>query len=442
MDSSTKSILLELLNFSHSLNQKLYVVGGTLRDYLSRKPGTDFDLTGKHAAELGSNFARSLNFTCVPLDNSPGRQTVRVILNQNQHLDFTDLQGKNIEEDLSQRDFTINAMGLLLSDFLSGRKNIIDPHKGQDDLKNRKIRVLSGPIFQSDPLRMLRAFRFAATLEFKIDEETLVKISHHKSILMESAQERIWHELKLFLKTQHTISLLQTFQSSGILECLFPASDKNFSKTYPQYQKLESLLNEPEKTFPEYANELSAECITENQYLLKIAVLLKGIKQKENKEAWEIPYSDSSVVKEWNIRPNNAEVKFINQTLSGAWYLSEMYSKRNHGLDELFELSKKMGEELPASVIFFNSGSGLKDVALFCNDILKFYYHQFLPMMSNIALLDGKDIIHQFGLSPSPLFGKILHYVQKAQVLGNITTHEEAIALAEDIIQSQLTESE
>ena len=163
MDSSTQSILLELLNFSTSQNQKLYVVGGTLRDYLSRKP--DFDLTGENAAEIGSCFARSLNFTCVPLDNTPGRQTVRVILDQKRHLDFTDLQGKNIEEDLSQRDFTINAMGQLLSDFLSGKTNIIDPFKGQEDLKNRKIRVLQGPIFQSDPLRMLRAFRFAATLK-------------------------------------------------------------------------------------------------------------------------------------------------------------------------------------------------------------------------------------------------------------------------------------
>ena len=438
MDSPTKPILLELLNFSTRLNQKLYVVGGTLRDYLSRKAGTDFDLTGKNAAELGSNFARSLNFTCVPLDNSPGRKTVRVILDQKQHLDFTDLQGENIEEDLSQRDFTINAMGLLLSDFLSGKKSIIDPHKGQEDLKDRKIRVLSGPIFQSDPLRMLRAFRFAATLDFEIDENTLDKIFRHKSTLIESAQERIWYELTLFFKTRNTVSLLKIMHCSGLLECLFPKSDENYSKTYAQYQKLEALVNEPGKTFPEYADELNTRGITDNQYLLKNAVLLKGI--KENEETRKSP--DSSAAQEWDIRPNNAEIKFIDQTLNGACYLAEMHSKKNHGLDEIFELSNKVGEKLPASVIFFISGSHSKNAVHFCNDILKFYYCQFLPMMSKKPLLDGKDIIHQFGLSPSPLFGKILHYVQKAQVLGNITTHEEAIALAEGIIQSQLTESE
>ena len=448
MDSSTQSILLELLNFSTSQNQKLYVVGGTFRDYLSRKPCTDFDLTGENAAEIGSCFSRSLNFTCVPLDNTPGRQTVRVILDQKRHLDFTDLQGKNIEEDLSQRDFTINAMGQLLSDFLSGRKNIIDPYKGQEDLKNRKIRALQGPIFQSDPLRMLRAFRFAATLGFEIDEETLIKISLHKTTLMESAQERIWHELTLFFKTPCTISLLEIMHSYGILGSLFPIPDEIYSKTFTHYQRLESLLKEPEKTFPEYVDELSAIGFLNNQYLLKISILLKGIKQKEKigTRSTENPYPGFPVAKDWNIRASNAEIKFMDQTLNGAWYLAEMYSKESHGLDhpELYELIKMIHEELLASVILFISAFHLidREAALFCNSIFKFYYRRFLPTMNKKPLLNGEDIIHQFHLSPSPLFAKILDCVQKAQVLGSIATREEAIALAGDLIQSQFAESE
>ena len=438
MDSSTQSILLELLNFSTSQNQKLYVVGGTLRDYLSRKP--DFDLTGENAAEIGSCFARSLNFTCVPLDNTPGRQTVRVILDQKRHLDFTDLQGKNIEEDLSQRDFTINAMGQLLSDFLSGRKNIIDPYKGQEDLKNRKIRALQGPIFQSDPLRMLRAFRFAATLGFQIDEETLSKISLHKTKLNESAPERIWHELTLFFKTPNTISLLEIMHNCGLLHCLFPISDK--TSTFAQYQRLESLLEEPEKAFPEYTEELSASGFLNNQYLLKLSKLLQGMNQ--NSAITSTEASDGPVVKDWNIRASNAEIKFMDQTLNGARCLTEAFLKENHEPDNsaTYELIKMIHEELLASVILFISAFHLIDVALFCNRIFKFYYCQFLPAMDKKPLLNGEDIIHQFHLSPSPLFGKILHCIQKAQVLGSIATREEAIALAEDFIQSQLAGSE
>mgnify|MGYP006421534523 CR=1 FL=1 len=436
MDSSTPSILVELLNFSTGQDQKLYVVGGALRDRLSPKP--DFDLTGENAAETGSCFSRSLNLTCIPLDKTPGRQTVRVVLDQKQHLDFTDLQGKNIEEDLSQRDFTINAMGQLLPDFLSGRKNIIDPYKGQEDFKNKKIRVLQGPIFQSDPLRMLRAFRFAAMLNFEIDEETLSQIFLHKTALMESAQERIWHELTLFFKNPDTLSLLQVMHNCGLLDCLFPIPDE--TSTFAQYQRLESLLKEPEKTFPDYVDELSTSGFLNQQYLLKVSILLKGIKEKTRTGSIENP--GFSVARDWNIRVSNAEIKFMDQALNGAGYLAEMYAKENCDQPELYELIKTTGEELPAAVILFISASHLIDVTPFCNSVLKFYYRQFLPVINKEPLLNGEDIIRQFRLSPCPLFGRILHCVQKAQVLGSISTREEAVTLAKDIIQSQSAESE
>ena len=207
MDSLIQPILLKLSIFSTNQNQKLFVVGGTLRDYLLQKPFSDFDLTGKDAAQMGINFSQSLNSKYIHLDKTLGRRTVRVILDQKTHLDFSDLQGINIEEDLSRRDFTINAMAQPLPDFLSGRKVIIDPHKGQKDLIKRIIRVLPGPIISSDPLRMLRAFRFAANLGFEIESETLINISLNKNRLNESAAERIWYELTLFFKTPDTCLL-------------------------------------------------------------------------------------------------------------------------------------------------------------------------------------------------------------------------------------------
>ncbi len=419
MDYLTKSILLELLNFSTNQNKKLFVIGGTLRDYLSRKPCSDFDLTGINAAELGMNFSRSLNFTHIPLDKTPGRSTTRVILDQKFHLDFTDLQGQTIEEDLSQRDFTINAMGLLLSDFLSGRKSIIDPHNGQEDLIKKKIRVLQGPIFPSDPLRMLRAFRFAATLNFEIDADTLTTISRHKEKLSESAAERIWHELTIFFKSCNTIPLLKVMQNCGLLDCLFPKSD------IAQYEKVESLLEAPENTFPEYTNKFNASTFLDKHFLLKLSVL-------------------KNTAQGCNLCLSNAESQVIEQALSGAKSLAQIYLKGSPELNETYELTKNIHGELLAAITLFNTGSEMSDVGertLFCNHILKFYYDQFLPAMSEKPLLNGKDIVHQFQLSPSPLFGRILSDIQKAQVLGNISTPEDAVALAGDIIQSQTKES-
>lgn len=411
-----------------------------MRDFLSRKPCNDFDLTGKKAAALGKSFAHFLNFTCVPLDNTPHRQTMRIIINQDQHLDFTDLQGRNIEEDLSQRDFTINAMGQPLTSFLAGLKDIIDPYKGQEDLKNRKIRVLQGPIFQSDPLRILRAFRFAATLGFDISEETLNKISHHKVI--ESAQERIWHELFLFFNAHNTTPLLDLLHNTGKLDCFFPTPNRNYQKISAQYQRLEYLIQEPEKFFPEYADGWNANGFNDKAYLLKISVLLKEENQLtgiESESAKTPPCGHN-----WNLRASNAETRFIEQTLNGALYLAKINAKQSRDLDEIYEWVNIYHEELLASVFLFFSGFQSKDseATLFCDQILNFYFRQYLPTMNKKPLLNGEDIISQFGISPSPFFGKILHCVQKAHVLGNIATHDEALALAGELIQSQSTEPE
>jgi poly(A) polymerase len=435
MDSSTPSILLELLTFSVSKNQKLYVVGGTLRDYFSQKACTDFDLTGKNAANLGISFARSLNLTYVPLDNTPGRKTVRVILDQKQ-LDFTDLQGENIEEDLSQRDFTINAMGQLLSEFLSGRKNIIDPFNGQEDLKNKTLRVLQGPIFQSDPIRILRAFRFAATLGFEIEAETLKKIALHKNLLMEPAQERIWHELSTFFKSTGTMALLETMYHCGALECLLPISESKQVQIFTLYQKLETLLKEPEKTFPNYVEAFNSDDFVNNQYLFKLSLLLN--RRHKNKT------TDTPISQEWNLRASNAEVKVIDQTQKGAQYLAASYSKNGSDQNpaDMYELIQIIQEGLLASVVVFASGNPSDDVIQFCNHLLKFYYQQFLPGINEKPFLNGDNLILQFKLSPSPLFRKILYQIQKAQVLGNITTQKEASKLAEDLIQSPSTELE
>jgi tRNA nucleotidyltransferase/poly(A) polymerase len=440
MDSSTRPIILELLSFSACQNKKLFVVGGTLRDYLSRKPCTDFDLTGKNAAEIGINFSHHLNFKYVPLDNTPNRKTVRVILDQNQHLDFTDLQGNNIEEDLSQRDFTINAMGQLLADFLGRRRNIIDPHNGQEDLKNKVIRVLPGPIFKSDPLRMLRAFRFAATLGFDIDEETLIKISQHKSLMTESAQERVWHELSLFFKTPHTKSLLDLLHSSGILNCFFSTTEKGYSYISDHYQRLENLIQEQDNVFPEHKDELRLNSFDYKSYLLKISVFLKekNLSNETKIKSSEILFSPSPLDPNWNLRPSNEEIKFLDQTLNGAWHLSQMYVKKSSDLEEIFELTHTIHEELLASVFLFRSEfqSTDEDPVHFCNLILNFYFQQYLPTMNKTPLLNGADIIQKFNISPSPLIGKILHCVQKEHVLGNIATQEDAIALANKLIQS------
>ena len=144
------------------------------------------------------------------------------------------------------------------------------------------------------------------------------------------------------------------------------------------------------------------------------------------------------------LRLSNDEIRFMERAQDGTRYLREMCLGGNPGQNETYEVTRKIHTELLASIVLFITSfdnTSAEGPALFCNHILKFYYEQFLPVMSERPLLTGDDIIHQFRLSPSPVFGKILNSVQKAQVLGNITTREDAIALAENLIQSKNEES-
>ncbi|MGK0180318.1 MAG: poly(A) polymerase, partial [Nitrospinales bacterium] len=223
LDTQIRALLLELLNFSSHRKIKIFVVGGTLRDHILQKNISDIDLTGKNIAELATQFAKSQNFNSVPLDKTPGRATTRIILPNGEHFDCTDLQGNKIEEDLSKRDFTINAMGQELSNFLEGRKELIDPLEGQKDIEKKHIRIASSTSLKSDPLRMLRAFRFAATLKFTIDERTLKEISLNNEGIAMTASERVWQELYKFFNTDNTAKLTSLMKETGLLFSLIPS---------------------------------------------------------------------------------------------------------------------------------------------------------------------------------------------------------------------------
>ena len=242
IDTQTKSILTELLNFSLTRKLKLFVVGGTLRDHLLHKNIGDIDLAGKNAAELGTKFAQSLSFNYVSLDKTEGRATTRIILPTQQYFDLTDMQGDRIEEDLIKRDFTINAMGQELSHFLDTKETILDLCESKEDLKKKIIRTTSNSVFKADPLRMLRAFRLAATLNFSISQEVLNDISLHKNNISLAAGERIWSELVAFFKAEKIFELTHLMERSGLFSCLFPVVFKDWDKLLNQFQRLENLI--------------------------------------------------------------------------------------------------------------------------------------------------------------------------------------------------------
>jgi poly(A) polymerase len=156
--------------------EEVYLVGGAVRDFLLRRPvGKDFDFVTRGDAEgLAKEVAQEMGGHAFPLDETFG--SWRVVLKKKRkktELDFSRLQGKDIIEDLRQRDFTVNSIAIHLKGLARpGDPCFIDPLDGLTDIRKKILRANAEESLRQDPLRMLRAFRFASTLRFSVERET------------------------------------------------------------------------------------------------------------------------------------------------------------------------------------------------------------------------------------------------------------------------------
>lgn len=132
--------------------------------------------------------------------------------------------GKTLIEDLSRRDFSINAIAY-------DGKTITDPHNGQADLKDKIIRAVGNAEerFKEDALRMMRAVRIASELGFMIEEETLVAIRNNAASLNQISAERIHDELLRILSSEYAADGILLLKNSGLLKEIIPELEPAFA---------------------------------------------------------------------------------------------------------------------------------------------------------------------------------------------------------------------
>ena len=162
MSSSISNKVIDIMNYISSKNYNVYLIGGAVRDLISNKEIHDYDLaTDIPFEELTKKY------DIKPFKENNNRNTV-LLKDGDIEIELTALKGKDIYEDLSKRDFTINAIAI------DSKMNVIDPYNGFKDIRNKNIRVIDedGSGFIKDPLRILRAIRFSATKEFNIEDNT------------------------------------------------------------------------------------------------------------------------------------------------------------------------------------------------------------------------------------------------------------------------------
>ena len=231
-----------------------YIVGGAIRDMLMKTPTYDWDFTTNARPEqiqkifpesfydnrfgtvgiTAENLAQQFKLTTNSLkkDNIKKKEILEITTfrtegqySDQRHPDKVKW-GKTLVEDLKRRDFTINAMALKITNSPAAITNyqIIDPFKGQKDIKNKLIRAVgkADKRFKEDALRMMRAIRIASQLGFLIEEKTLKAIQKNAFLINKISQERIRDELFKIIKSNFPADGIKLLFSSGLLKYILP----------------------------------------------------------------------------------------------------------------------------------------------------------------------------------------------------------------------------
>ena len=264
--------ILEILNKKH----KAYLVGGCLRDMLMGKIPKDYDLaTSANPDEikeclkdfklkdigvsLGTILVVNGNFT---LDVTPFRLEGKYIKNRKPSKVFFT---KNLEEDLKRRDFTMNAMAFY--------DEIIDLYGGIDDIKNKVIRTVLDPKDRicEDALRILRAIRFASTLNFSLSQDLKEAIKENANLLKNISSERIRDEFSKILMSDYPKVGLNLLKELNIYEIFLPEIMKTID--YDQRTRYHS------KTLFDHLLEVVNNCPKDLE--IRMAALLHDIEKPQ-----------------------------------------------------------------------------------------------------------------------------------------------------------------
>nr|WP_294866675.1 polynucleotide adenylyltransferase PcnB [uncultured Pseudogulbenkiania sp.] len=210
-----------------------YVVGGAVRDLLLDVNPKDFDVaTSATPEQVHHLFRRSRiigrRFKIVHV--MVGSETIEVTTFRGGSIDDTNETGRIMadnsygsqEEDAHRRDFTVNALFYDPSD-----ESIVDYHHGVKDLQARKLVMIGQPArrYQEDPVRMLRAVRLAAKLNFEIDENTRKPIRAHAHLLKKEPPARLFDEMLKLLMSGQAYSCLCKLREEGLSRGVFPLLD-------------------------------------------------------------------------------------------------------------------------------------------------------------------------------------------------------------------------
>ena len=459
------------------------MVGGFLRDALLGRESHDVDVAvAADPLSLGRQLADALAGHFFPLHEEI--KAARIVLPAGEAVRSLDLLPLwvDIEADLAERDLTINAMAVPVEAFAGERQpSIIDPCGGRRDLDEGIVRMARPDAFRVDPLRLLRAVRLCAELDFTLDPQTAAVMAEDASLLSQAAPERQRDELMRILATPRAAPGLRLADKLGLLEPLVPEVTAIKGEEQPKEHEwdvfdhsletvaaLDVLLGSEEpadgrwarlwrelwekmEEFPAVGEHFQEE-VSEGHTraaLLKLAALLHDVAKPETRTIDDdgrmrffghAPAGAArAAVVARRLRFSRAEVRQTEAMVKEHLRPLQIARDGPPSRRALYRYFRDTGEAA-IDVLFLSLADHLATVGprLDWDDwqahlnvvgfILAWRFQE--EVAPPPRLITGHDLMDALGLTPGPLVGRLLEAVQEAQAAGEVTTREQALALA------------
>ena len=447
-----------IYKISEELKTPIYIVGGFVRDQMMKKghkKDLDFVVEGSGIA-FATKFTEVLGETHATLIPFEDFDTARVAIKNDaeevvieiefagartesyeEHSRKPKVVSSTLEHDLSRRDFTVNAMARqILKEGMLG--DLIDPFDGEKDLQNKNIKTPLDPnvTFSDDPLRMMRAARFAAQLEFEIDADTYAAIAVNRERLKIISAERITEELFKLLRSRVPSVGLWILYNTGLFDEFLPevralsgveevagySHKDNLSHTFAVVDNLAEYSSDP---------------------LLRYAALMHDIAKPDTKlfvpgRGWTFDMHDhlgKKMVREIGrrLRMSKRETDYVAKLVR--WHLQPIALMDEEITDSAVRrLIVNLGDDLEALLMLCRSdittGNQKKRERRLKNyDILEKRIEEIREkdrLRAFQSPVRGEEIMELCGLKPGPTIGRIKEALEEAILEGIIPNEYEA----------------
>jgi poly(A) polymerase len=329
--------------------------------------------------------------------------------------------------------------------------------------------MLSTQAFVRDPLRLLRAYRLAACLNFTIESKTISAIERHAELIRHTAGERIRDELFKMLSADISYRYISEMNNSGLLGQIFPELFKRskdltdvpgrrhpIEPSLAAYKQLEILLNDPYKILPQSLISIFNRLDGTTRTLLKFCMLWHAVSTprdhvgKIDGEHHTREYATKSAETAKDIcrrlRFSNRHSEYIYliiQNHARPFALNSAYHKKKLTTKTLIRFFIDCKNQVPEVMIHAlgqwygkhaEKTNRTRSFLKFVIHILTDEYARYSAKAATGPLITGHDLIHECGLKPSPLFKQVLRFIEEERLSRKKMTRADALDLAKEYI--------